>query len=194
MGTWSLPIGASPAKFVVNIKQIKNHMKPENWAKLTNHGTFIGDISGEDVTWETCIMATCDTAKIYGYLDQAEFNAWTDLFCVLQNLYPEQKESWKAHFWCSDEYLPYSITYENGKVYYYDGKSNHAAYTTFDASINPDDEEPYKFDAVKYIEYVEKYDTPNIQQYGINKIEFQQKIKAEEDFIAAYMMKHMMKY
>lgn len=173
MGIWSCPIGASPAKFVVDVDKIKERMLPKHWEKLTNHGTFIGETYCDKkksigrTTWEKCIMETSSSAKIYGYLDKDEHDAWTNLFAVLTELYPEQTNPWKAHFWCSDESKPFSITYEFGKIYLYIGTSNDAAYTSFDIKIDPDEESPYKFNPVNYIKCIEKHNFTDIDSYGL---------------------------
>lgn len=202
MGIWSCPIGASPAKFVVDVDKIKERMVPKHWEKLTNHGTFVGDRDGKlkgHVTWEKCIMVTFDTAKIYGYLDRDEYDAWTNLFTVLTELYPEQTKPWKAHFWCSDEGLPFSITYESGKVYLYIGRSNDAAYTTFDKRVNPDEKSPYKFNPANYIECVEKHNRTDVEpygftQFGIKKREFESIISSDSDHLKLLMNSMYGKY
>lgn len=74
--------------------------------KLTNHGMFEDRMT--PCAFHEGVMGTYDTAKIWGYLEAEELQAWTQLFRLLFAQNPRVVQA-QAHFFCTDEGFPYVI-------------------------------------------------------------------------------------
>jgi hypothetical protein len=106
MGIWSRPVGVyceDKHGAAISGKDVKLHFAPNSLAlKLESHSTKVR----EDCSFEESIMTTCDTAQIYGYLDEPELRAWDAYFDVLMALNPDVEVA-EAHFYCTDSDMPY---------------------------------------------------------------------------------------
>ena len=67
----------------------------------------------KDIDFFSSIMRTCNTARIYGYLEDAELGAWDDYFDTLMAMNPDVEIA-EAHFFCRDLNFPYYARMERG--------------------------------------------------------------------------------
>lgn len=141
MGIWSEPLGTFCKNLdgsVIPGSQVVLEIKEDSPARrLESHAT---GVLGR-TTFEASIMATCDTAKIYGYLCAAEFEAWEDYFTTLMEQNPNLGLA-EAHFYCCDYGFPYFIRRERDnnhtswhKVY----RGNLACYTFQSQDEDPEE-------------------------------------------------------
>ena len=116
MGIWSYPIGVYCEKGyhdVVSGKDVFVRFDDDTSPPilLSNHSTIVS--IKEPVSFEESIMATCDCAKIYGYFDDRELEAWETYFDVLMAQNPELTLA-EAHFFCTDHDLAYFARKKRG--------------------------------------------------------------------------------
>ena len=116
---------------------------------LVEHGMFNGNYGIYKGTFDNAVMAAYDTAKVWGYLDSNEKQAWKNLLRMVCTQNPSVHVV-EAHWYCSDEYTPYYFRYTRSKdrldIYY--GSAHDAAWTDYD--INHDDS-PYTFNMERYL-------------------------------------------
>jgi hypothetical protein len=114
MGTWSRPLLTrcyDAAGVLVPPADVRLTLSPTDmsrpWVlKLVNHGML--SETAATLTFDEAVMSTCDTAKIWGYLDSAEYAAWVGLGEALFAANPTVAEA-QAHFLCTDATMPYAI-------------------------------------------------------------------------------------
>jgi len=136
MGIWSVPLGvycegAGGAPIDgkgVRLRFEKGTPSARRTRRLEWHDT--GVAQGEDHSFESSIMRTCDTAKIYGYLEDGEFDAWDAYFDALMEQNPGLQLA-EAHFFCEDYNMPYFIKKERGRQteWFLVAKGNLVCYT-----------------------------------------------------------------
>jgi len=160
MGIWSYPITA------VCYTKDEKEIEPENVKldftnvdkhspiyKLSDHEVIVEG----NTTFYDSIMATCDTAKIWGYFIEDEINAWTKYFDLLfkQN---EKVNKAQAHFFCSDDEFPYIISKEKDeKIKFYSGRTHNVLYTKLNIDCDLNEEEVFIFDIEAYKKALHKY-------------------------------------
>ena len=160
MGIWSYPITA------VCYTKDEKEIEPENVKldftnvkedsiikKLGNHEVIVEGIT----TFYDSIMATCDSAKIWGNLTEDELYAWTKYFDLLFKQNKKVNKA-QAHFYCMDCKFPYIISKEkDDEIKIYSGEKYNVLYTKLDIECDPDKNEPFIFDEEAYEKALHKY-------------------------------------
>lgn len=167
MGIWSYSLGVAcfdqndkfidPKKVLINLTGIN-----ENWLRnITNHGFFD---NGEklETNFEEAMHSTCETMKLYGYFVLQEIISWESLFKIISIQNPLIKR-FEAHFFCSDEDMPYSVVHRNNETNWYKFPQGNALYTNFKKNPNGDDS-PFEFDKTNYQKCLK-----NVKYYGFLK-------------------------
>lgn len=72
------------------------------------------DVSVGTRTFDQVIMATCDTARIWGYFDKEELMCWDALFLLTLHQNPRVRNI-EAHFYCADHEHPFVIIMNRGE-------------------------------------------------------------------------------
>jgi hypothetical protein len=155
MGTWSAPIctacydiDGNPVDASTVVSDVTDYWTdPPKWMdKLMNHNM----LQKQNSTFDEAVMSTCDTAKIWGYFTQQEEDAWLNYFTFLEGQNPHVA-LYQAHFWCSDEGIPYYIQWsaQTRRVEVYLGRNGHVLYSKIQTEENE-----IEFDEDKYKEYL----------------------------------------
>ena len=151
MGIWSRPLFTrctDKANSVVRSDRVVLSFSEDDACILSNLSNHSTDVTEGDRTFEEAIMATCDTAKIWGYFDKVELHSWELLFSRLMDQNPHVHEA-EAHFYCIDSHFPYVIYKERGgPVRIQHGTDGHCLYCNLD--FGAEEGEEWKFDKDMY--------------------------------------------
>lgn len=168
MGCWSRPVCVKPNGLKLDYSKVN--------ASVREHLSHCGYEEDSQTTTAEELHSQCvDTAKIYGYLEQEELEAWSALLAEVSR--QNSNTEVEFHFYCSDNQFPFYFSYSpSGKFETMVGKQNAPDYTD-----NTSDSEASDSEASEEEKEVEFSQTKYLALYDEDPAKFKSLFMTKED-------------